>query len=229
MSQINDQAPHLVYKGQMEEIKRRFLAIDRILGAKKPRTLDRGLDDEFLWLQVRQIVEMIAFGAIAPDEGRYAEKRAGDGNGDYRQDWRAGKILDHLQKISPHFLPQPMGSITAMSDGTKHIELGDGVATLDRLKLIHETAGDNLHAKNPYGIRSASTDIPNSIGPRDAIKSDVGYLKSVIWNHYKIGLDWKQGDNPLALSNGKMAWLVNFGSVETPAISMMLAEALPTT
>jgi hypothetical protein len=41
------------YRDHMSEVKRRFRAIDRILGAQKPRTLSASFDDEFKWLQLR--------------------------------------------------------------------------------------------------------------------------------------------------------------------------------
>ncbi len=72
-----DIAP-LLYKNSMIEVKRRFLAIDRILGAKKgkPRTLNEEFAGEFVWLQLRKIVELVAFGGIMADERRYATIRA---------------------------------------------------------------------------------------------------------------------------------------------------------
>jgi len=70
-----DIAP-LLYRNTMIEVKRRFLAIDRVLGAKKPRTLNEEFDGEFMWLQLRKIVELVAFGGIMADEQRYAALRA---------------------------------------------------------------------------------------------------------------------------------------------------------
>ena len=49
---------HERYRAAMVEIKRRLRAIDRVLGAKKPRTLTAEFDNEFMWLQVRKIVEL---------------------------------------------------------------------------------------------------------------------------------------------------------------------------
>lgn len=219
------EAPHLIYRKQMLEVKRRFGIVDRILGAKKPRTHSEETDDEFMWLQIRQIVELISFSAIASDQARYAAKRQTDGSKqDYRSDWRAGKILEHLQKISPHFLPQPMGVIKVNSDGSKHI--GDGATvkgTLSRLKAIHETAGGHLHANNPFITEiSQAAAVLNS---RVQIKADVEYLKNLIWEHYKIGLEWTARGEPATLANSESAWLISFGKPNSPEIQMMLAIA----
>lgn len=72
------EASNLLYRREMLEVKRRFLAIDRILGAKKPRTYNADFDNEFIWLQLRKVVELITFSAIAADEARYAAKRSKD-------------------------------------------------------------------------------------------------------------------------------------------------------
>lgn len=213
----------------MLKVKLRFLAVDRILGAKKPRTYSEDTDNEFMWLQLRQIVELISFSAIASDDARYATKRAKDGgNKDYRQDWRAGKILEQLQKISPHFLPQPIGVIRVNSDGSKH--LGNGAATqatLDRLKTIHQNASEFLHAHNPFDFESEVKRAAIRTNSREQIRTELAYLKEVIWDHYKIGLDWAAGEDPQALANSKSAWLIAFGKPEAPHITMMLAEAVP--
>ncbi len=219
-------APHLIYRKQMLEVKRRFGIVDCILRAKKPHTHDEETDNQFMWHQIRQVVELICFSAIASDQARYAAKRQRDGsNQDYRSDWRAGKILEHLQKISPHFLPQPMGVIKFNLDGSKHI--GDGAedkVTLLQLKTIHETAGGHLHALNPFNTQANQG--PLGLDSREQIKANIAYLKSVIWDHYKIGLEWAVGDKPQTLAGGESAWLISFGKPNSPDIQMMLASAI---
>ena len=83
----------LLYRNTMVEVKQRFRAIDRILGAKKPRTLTEEFDNEFMWLQIRKIVELVVFGGIMADEQRYAALRAEVKDSDYTQDWKVNKIL----------------------------------------------------------------------------------------------------------------------------------------
>lgn len=223
------EASHLLYRRQMLEIKCRFLAIDRILGAKKPRTYNEEFDNEFIWLQLRKIVELITFSAIAADEARYAAKRSEDGgNNNYRKDGKVGKILEHLQQISPHFLPQPMGAITVNPDGTRHIGYGATQATLDRLKGIHETAGEGLHARNPFDPVFEANKASAKVSAREQIRVELAYLKGVIWVHFKIGLEWADGGNPRDLANSGSAWLIDFGKPDAPGIQMKLATALPT-
>lgn len=63
---------HERYHVAMVEVKRRLRAVNRILGAKKSRTLTLDTDNEFSWLQVRKVIELVAFAGISSDEARYA-------------------------------------------------------------------------------------------------------------------------------------------------------------
>ena len=119
-----DTLPQL-YRKQMIEVKRRLNAIGRILGAKKgkPRTLMEDYDNEFAWLQLRKVVELVAFSAIAADKNRYVALRLQQNTkNNFQDDWRAEKILGHLSNINPKFLPQPLGQMKIQPDGTKHFE-----------------------------------------------------------------------------------------------------------
>ena len=216
-----------LYRDHMVEAKRRFRAIDRILGAKKPRTLTSEFDDEFMWLQLRQIIELVAYSAIAADEERYAALRQEqDKNADYRADGKPAKVLRNLEKISPHFLPKSIGPVTHKPDGTKHFEHGPEVAVLKRLLEIHETAGQHLHAINPFN----GTDITNLrtrlAAARGRIETETEYLKGVLWNHAKVGLKFQPGAAPRELANAEQAWVVNFGPSEADEIKMILAKGL---
>lgn len=116
---------HERYHVAMVEVKRRLRAVNRILGAKKSRTLTLDTDNEFSWLQVRKVIELVAFAGISSDEARYAALRMeAKDNPDYTRDWKVGDILKRLSKITPHFLPIPIGSVQVMGDGLWHFNEG---------------------------------------------------------------------------------------------------------
>eukprot|EP01031_Cornospumella_fuschlensis_P013211 gene13211-16155_t len=148
--------PHELYLQQMVEVKRRFHAADLILGAKKPLTRNLDIDNEFVFLQLRRIVELITFSAIVSDEQRYQRSRELDAavnsrdRGDYTADWNAAEILVRLSKISPHFLPRPLGPIEVKADGSKHFNEASAKLTHDRLISIYKAASGYVHASNPF-------------------------------------------------------------------------------
>lgn len=216
-----------LYRDHMIEVKRRFRAIERIFGAKKPRTLNAAFDDEFMWLQLRQIVELVAYSAIAADEERYAAlRREQDKNADYRVDSKPAKVLKHLSQISPHFLPKSLGNMVLQPDGTKHFESGAEVAMLDRLLEIHDTAGQHLHAVNPFNDEDVKDRTVRLAGARKRIKLETEYLRSVLWNHAKIGLQFQPGSSPRDLENAEHAWIVRLGPADNDLVDVILAQGI---
>ena len=216
-----------LYRDHMIEVKRRIRAIDRILGAKKPRTLTAEFDDEFMWLQLRQIVELVAYSAIAADEERYAALRQEqDKNADYRVDSKPAKVLKHLSQISPHFLPKSLGVMVPQSDGTKHFESGSEVAVLERFLDIHDTAGKHLHAINPFNEEDVKDLKVRLAAARRRIGTETRYLKGVLWDHAKVGLQFQPGASPRELENAEQAWIVKFGAPDADGIQMMLAKGI---
>jgi len=224
--------PHELYLQQMVETKRRFRAVDRILGAKKPLTQNEEVDNESAFLQVRRIVELITFSAIISDEQRYQRSRELDAEvnprvkGDYTLDWNAVDILVRLSKISPHFLPRPLGEMTVQSDGVKHFNEAAAKATHDRLIAIYKTASGFAHTPNPYKPNGAELEKKKKETARAVLEKEVAYLKSIIWEHAKIGLAWKSGADPTQLEQSETAWLVWFGDKGTDQIRMLLATAI---
>ena len=226
---MNVSAPQLYYK-QMVEVKSRLLATDCILGAKKgkPRTLTEDYDNEFMWLQLRKIVELVTFSAIAADQERYiALRRQQNATSNYENDWRAEKILGHLSNINPKFLPQALGRMQVQPDGSKHFEglPQEQQATLDRLVSIHQTAGDYLHCANPFGPNADQPEADVRTRSRNRIIAERAYLKTILAEHFKVGLEFKEGDDPKARDSPKHAWIVVLGKLEVPGIQMVQAEA----
>ena len=224
--------PHELYLQQMAEVKRRFHAADRILGAKKPLTRDVDIDNEFVFLQVRRIIELITFSAIVSDERRYRRSRELDAvnntkdKGDYTTDWKATDILVRLSKISPFFLPRPLGPMEVKPDGTKHFNEAAAKLTHDRLISIYKTASGYVHTANPYKANVTEMELLKKAEARRTLLKEISFLKSVIWEHAKIGLTWVPQTDPTQLNSGETAWLVWFGAVGTDQVRMSLAAAV---
>ncbi len=224
--------PHELYLQQMIEVKQRFRAVDWILGAKKPLTRNQEVDNESAFLQVRKIIELITFSAIVSDEQRYKRLRELDAvknpkdKGNYALDWNAAEILIHLSKISPYFLPRPLSIMAEQADGTKHFNEAAAKLTHDRLIDIYKKAGGYAHIPNPYKLNGIILENKKKETAREILKKEVAYLKSVIWEHVKIGLIWKPDTNPTELENSESAWLISFGNKDTDQVSMALATAI---
>lgn len=209
----------------MIEVKRRFRAIDRVLGAKKPRTLNSEFDNEFMWLQLRKIIELVTFGGIMADELRYAALQALLKHQDYRLDSKVNKILPKLAEITEHYLPIPIGEQTTSAHGVIHFQQGAAEQTLQRFLDIFNTAGIYLHVPNPLAFETLG-DFQQALDVvRSQVEVELQYLKAVLWKHAKIGLAFDGAiDLPRQAANPDTAWLVDFGKPDNDDIQMFLAS-----
>ncbi|WP_304767307.1 hypothetical protein [Undibacterium sp.] len=215
----------------MIEIKRRFRAIDRIIDTKKSFTKNEDIDNESAFLQVRKIVELITFSAIISDEQRYKKSRELDAlenpkvKGDFTLDWNAADILIRLSKISTHFLPKPLNEMITQENEVKHFNEATAKATHDRLISIYKTASGFAHISNPYKSNFLESEKKKKETARFTLEKEVRYLKSIIWEHVKIGLVWQSSSHPNQPEQAETAWLVWFGEKGNDKIEMELASA----
>ena len=162
----------------------------------------------------RQVTSMLA------DEERYAALRQSQRPGAaYEHDWHAARILERLSKLSPHFLPQALGRLSEQPDGTKHFHGIEERATLDRFIAIYHEAGQHLHSTNPANIDGLYEQADRRLGSRERLAEQLRYLKSILWDHVKVGLAWTD-DEPAS------AWIVNFGPASEFGVTMLVAAGV---
>jgi hypothetical protein len=222
-----------IYHSMMLEIKIRFRSIDEIFNRKGTVTSLDPLDSEFVFLQIRKIIELIAFSAVLCDKNRYAEFRKIEGeasekdHGKYEKDWNAREILKKLNNISPHFMPIPLSKPAKTGENRYHFDRAPNVvATHSRLIEIYKSCGRFMHVPNPFGegyLEHVEKHREKCRSSTAEAKRFVTYLKSLIWHHAAIGLVWREGANPTENANPKSAWIVDFGSGEDHDISIIEA------
>lgn len=226
-----------IYRSMMLEIKIRFQAIDKVFDAKEAMILLESLASEFVFLQIRKIVELIAFSAVVCDKNRYAEFRkieaetSNKDHGKYKKDWNAGEILKKLKNISPHFLPIPISKPAKAGENRSHFDKAPHfVAAHSRLIEIYKSCGGFMHVSNPFGqdyLEHVETHREKYRSSAAEAKCFVSYLKSLIWCHAAIGLEWHEGAIPTENANPKSAWIVDFGSSEDRNIGIVEGVAMP--
>lgn len=218
-----------IYMASMVEVKQRIAAIDRVLGAKKPRTLDENFDNEFCWLQIRRIVELVAFSAIAPDLDRYSALRASNNSSRVEDDAKATKIMRNLEGINPGFMPVPTGPLGVRPDGIKQIEglEPSQQATRDRLSDLFNESSEHIHAANPFSLDARMQIGERKRKSRLRIVEVRDYLRTALWQHYKLGLEFKPGSDPKAPDEWRGVYLIDMGSPGSPKITMTMAIREP--
>ena len=131
-----------------------------------------------------------------------------------------------MSQISLHFLPKSLGSIVLQLDGVKHFETGKESAVLERFLTIHDTAGQHLHAVNPFNPVDLKDLVVRRSLARERIKAEAAYLKGCLWFHAKVGLAFSPTDSPRENASPGTAWIVQFGPADTDDVKMALAEGV---
>lgn len=141
-----------LYANLMTEIKIRMRAINSASINQQLSVKGGPLAQEFCFLQLRMICELIALGCLVA-------------HGDIRQthtnklekEYAADRILNILSKLHPHFYPTPARRIDDGKNGSPHIEATHDKDCLSQseLPLLYARCGQALHRGSMKRILSA--------------------------------------------------------------------------
>lgn len=135
-----------LYINQMNEIKKRQRSIRTILSGEKS-TLFKATNIEFLALQMRMMLELIALGNLIMNKKKYSEIY-----NRFSKDRNARLILRDIERINPSFYPQPVIEVPSREAPkmTKIIDKKEGYLTKEEFIDLYGELGGILHATNPY-------------------------------------------------------------------------------
>lgn len=146
------------YCGCMEDIKVRVGLIRRMVGGYSPLG-NENLDGEIVCLQLRKILEQIAFGSLLAHRETYDAAHK-----DLERIWRAKTLLDRLAVIHPEFYPQPVEETDDRPMGVRNFAyVKDGFLTKDDFVFLYDTASAGIHVWNPYKRTDHVIDFERSI------------------------------------------------------------------
>lgn len=135
------------YCGVMEEIKLRVTVVQFFLAGKgnalwAPSTIESAC------LQIRKILELIAFGSLVANKEAYTTVYA-----KVSKAWNAGEILSELAKVNPSFYPVPVLEVPSARAGIER-ELKQhepDYLTKPEFEQVYGRCGVVAHAANPFG------------------------------------------------------------------------------
>jgi hypothetical protein len=147
MNGIPADKDQIVYVNCMEEIKRRTEAVNAILRGAHT-TLFRITNIEFVCLQIRKILELIALAALASHKEEFARQHQ-----KFAGMWRAKAILDDLEKMNPGFYPVPTEQVRNQETGKVSEVRPILKPYLTKMDFVdvYQFCSSLLHAENPYG------------------------------------------------------------------------------
>lgn len=147
MNGIPTERDRVVYANCMEEIKRRTDAVHAILRGPYS-TLYPITNIEFVCLQIRKILELIALASLASHKEEFSRQHQ-----KFAELWRAKKILEDLEKLNPGFYPVPTEQVLDQETG-KVLEVrpvSKPYLTKADFVEVYQQCSAILHAENPYG------------------------------------------------------------------------------
>ena len=218
----------------MLEFKLRLIHCERVASATKPTTGLAALDSEFCFLQLRRLIELVAFSSALRDEERYRALRQiqqqsnPKDHGDHTRDWEAPEILRRMVQISPYCLPIPLKTETKKAGTAIQFDRKNISVTHGRLIEIYQICGGFLHAKNPFSQDyRAHVDKQRKKyeGARKEILKCLTFFRKLMWYHAAVSLSWTAGNDPMTAADPKAAWLVDFGADAEKLVNIVVAEA----
>lgn len=135
------------YCGLMEEVKLRIAVVDYFVSGRgnalyQPPTLESAC------LQLRNVLELIAFGSLVANADAYTSVYSKASKG-----WHAADLLRALERVNPEFYPVPVIEVPSTVPGVllahKKRET-DYLAKAD-FPEVYGRCGVMAHAANPYG------------------------------------------------------------------------------
>ena len=136
-----------LYINVMEEARDRLNFV-KSLPARNASTGHQVIDQELVFLQLRMILELLAFASLTANREKYAAEHK-----KFATFWRAKDMLQDLEKINPDFYPMPIQRPQLQATGIKHCAAVDGFLTKDDFVSLYDLTGDFLHVRNPFSTQ----------------------------------------------------------------------------
>lgn len=135
-----------LYATCMEEVKKRTEAIKMIYD-KKYSTPFPITNTEFMALQLRKILELIALGNLVANRKQYETVRKS-----FQTDWNAKPIIKTIKKINPNYFPvgvrrKPSKYPKAVCEWENKAE---NILTEELFEKAYDEMSCVLHSKNPF-------------------------------------------------------------------------------
>jgi len=130
----------------MAEIKARSNLIMHV-GEGRVGALPTGPRVEFVYLQLRKIIELIAMGSLLANASSFAHIQS-----KIEKYWNAKDLLNDIQTLNPDFYPRPIIQKASTEPGVKMqwLDRRDDFLTKERFITLYDKCGSILHVRNPF-------------------------------------------------------------------------------
>jgi len=149
------------YCSIMTEIKARSRVIRAVCEGGIVR-LPQPARVEFVYLQFRKIIELIATGSLLANAKTFSQVRP-----NLQIYWNAKDLLKDIHAINPDFYPKPIVQKPSNRPGVmmEWSDRPDDYLAKDRFMTLYDKCGSILHAKNPFAAEQDHAKLEEA-GPR---------------------------------------------------------------
>ena len=146
----------------MEEVKMRLEIIREFLDNKK--TIGYLISDiEFICLQFRKVLELIALANLVSNQELYTKQYA-----NFANHYHAKRILIDLEKINPKFYPVPINYTISRKEGQpgrgKIEYIKNGYLTKEEFIEVYDECAELMHAENPFATPKDINNLKSKFG-----------------------------------------------------------------
>jgi hypothetical protein len=137
------------YRSLLIEIKRRTEVADSFI-FHKAHAVYLATTVESACLQVRKILELIAFGSLVANLEEFSKQHE-----KFSKYWNASLMLKDMERVNPDFYPKPIIQRPCDEPGIhmKWDDRPDDYLTKEKFVKVYEKCGAILHSENPFGSK----------------------------------------------------------------------------
>lgn len=129
------------------------LSVLRSFAAGAADTTYVRINTESMCLQLRKVLELIAFSTLVSHREAYSKVRQ-----DIAKDWHGNRILKAVEKINPAFYPRPVNGWVERKPGHPRFEhLRGGYLSQSQFAKLYDRCGELLHSTNPFAKAKSFT------------------------------------------------------------------------
>ena len=128
----------------MREIDYRLETVEDLFWGRRSTTYDV-TTIESICLQLRKVLEHIAFSSLILHKKEYEEVR-----NDIKRDWHATRILKKVKSLNPNFYPVALNQ----PEPGNPVYMKSGFLTQKQFEKLYDESGSILHARNPFVRRN---------------------------------------------------------------------------
>lgn len=191
------------YCNLLEEVKLRIKSVQTAnLNRESSGVIQPFFREEYIFIQIRKILELIAFGSMASNVELYK-----DAYKTHSRHWKAKDILEKLEKINKDFYPLPL--MLPNSDSPCELEnVREGFLSRDDFIELYDISSGVIHSSNPFS--QDKREAPSAI----SIDEWMHRITSLLWFHQ------------IKLAKDDRAWLVYLIHPGTQKVKALAADLI---